>query len=84
MSNELNIFPIKDINGSDIHDGDTVRYNDETFVVMNITKDETSWVLHPCNNNQMDSSIKVEDIVVPLDDETVQIEIIMKGQNNYG
>lgn len=49
---ETKIFPIKSVNSEDIHDGDMIEYNSNTYIVMYNDKSDTNWDLYPCGNTQ--------------------------------
>ena len=70
------LFPYKDIDGNDIYDCDEVLYNDNTYIIMNVNKDNTGWILHPCGNNQTDT-VNVATIPVIEDvDNRIPLKVI--------
>lgn len=75
MNEDIKLFPIKDVNGNDIHDGDTVLYNGDSFVLMYMDKGDTEWILHPCNHNQS-NDVNLDDIALHLTDESIKLELI--------
>jgi len=59
MNNEINVFIIKDKNGKDIYNGNTVYYNKKTYVILYIEKNDLGWILSPCGNNPDSAYIPV-------------------------
>ena len=51
--------PFKDVNGNEINSGETVKYNDKTYVVLYIEKDNIGWILNPCGNNTETESLNL-------------------------
>lgn len=68
---EIIIFPLNDKNGNEIKSGNIVKYNDNTYIILYIEKNDIGWVLSPCGNN-----IENEDIKIDLNDENIDLEVI--------
>ena len=74
------LFHYKDIDGKDIHSGDTVLYDNETFIILYIGKDNIEWVLHPCGNT-LNVNINIDDIINHARSSNINLKLISKCIN---
>lgn len=51
-----------DIHGTTINSGDTVKYLNETYVVMDVEKDACGWIIYPCGGNLRTESLSLVDV----------------------
>lgn len=66
----VTILDISDKNGNPINNGDEIIFENNNYIAMQVGKDGSDWVGHPCGNNSNEPIV--------LDDKLDQIELIVK------